>query len=124
MTLQVSAEVYLFYQLTQHQPYSTLFPYTTLFRSHHDAEKHHRRNRANPIPVRGKNAVLIGGTRPAQQLERAKVRRDESQAGDPRGHLAAGQKEIFAGLCESLQIKADSQNQKEIESDDDKVDFG
>src|SRR2546429_3201504 len=37
---------------------------------HHDAEKHHRRNRANPIPVRGKNAVLIGGTRPAQQLER------------------------------------------------------
>src|SRR2546429_352418 len=91
---------------------------------HHDAEKHHRRNRANPIPVRGKNAVLIGGTRPAQQLERAKVRRDESQAGDPRGHLAAGQKEIFAGLCESLQIKADSQNQKEIESDDDKVDFG
>src|SRR5947208_2461495 len=71
-----------------------------------------------------KIAELIGGTRPAQQLERAKVRRDESQAGDPRGHLAAGQKEIFAGLCESLQIKADSQNQKEIESDDDKVDFG
>ena len=41
---------------------------------HHDAEEEHRRDGADPVPVRGHNAVLIGIPRPAQQFERAQIR--------------------------------------------------
>ena len=45
---------------------------------HHDAEKEHRRNRADPVPVRGQDAVLVRGTSPSHQLQRAKVGGDEA----------------------------------------------
>ncbi len=67
-------------------------------RHHDDAEEEHRGNRADPVPVRGEDAVLVGGAGPAHEFERSEVGADEAQAGDPGGHLAAGEEELFAGV--------------------------
>ena len=83
-------------------------------RHHHDAEEEHRRDGADPVPVRRQNAVLVGRAGPAHQLQRAQVGRDEAEAGDPRRHLAAGEEELLAGVGLALHIKADEDHQREI----------
>ena len=46
---------------------------------HHDqSEEDHGGNGADPIPVSGEDAVLVGGAGPAHQLKRAEVGRDEA----------------------------------------------
>ena len=87
-------------------------------------EEEHGGDGADPIPVRGQDAVLIGGGRPAHQFERAEVGGEEAEARDPGRHLAAGQEEIFAGVGEALQIEADAQHGDEIHDDDREVDRG
>ena len=65
---------------------------------HDDAEEEHGGDGADPVPVGGEDAVLVGGAGPAHELERAEVGGDEAEAGDPCGHFAAGHEELFAGV--------------------------
>ena len=88
------------------------------------AEEQHRRDGADPIPVRRQDSVLIGGGRPAHQFERAEVGREEAEAGNPGRHLAAGHEEVFAGARLAFQVPADGQYQGKIESDNHHVDGG
>ena len=82
-------------------------------RHHHQAEEQHRGDRADPIPVRRQNAVLIGRRRPAHQFERAEIGRQKAEARDPGGHLPPGQEEIFAGVGLALQVETDGQHQQQ-----------
>ena len=87
-------------------------------RHHHQREKQHGWNGANPIPVRRQNAILIGRCRPPHKFERAQVGSQKTQTCDPGGHLASRQEKVFAGLRESLQVAADSQDGTKIENND------
>ena len=91
-------------------------------RHHHQRQEQHRRNGADPIPVRRQNAVLVGRSGPAHQFECAEIGGEKAEAGNPGGHLAAGHEEVFAGVGAALQVQADGQNQGEIESDDCAID--
>ncbi len=91
-------------------------------RHHHDAEEEHGGNCADPIPVGGKNSVLVSRRCPTHEFQRAEVRRDEAQSRDPCRHVTAGEEEIFAGFRESLQIEADPEHHYEIQADDDQID--
>ena len=65
---------------------------------HHDqAEEDHRRDRADPEVVEGRQAVLgpVGGH--AHDLHGAQVGRDEGDAGDPGGQRAPGGEELVGG---------------------------
>ena len=84
---------------------------------HHDAQEEHGGDGADPIPVRGQDAVLIRRSGPAHQLQRAEVGRNEAQARDPRGHLAAGHEELFAGVGLALQVEADPDHHHEVDRD-------
>ena len=42
-------------------------------RHHHNRQEQHGGNRADPIPVRRQNAVLIGRAGPAHQFKRAQI---------------------------------------------------
>ena len=90
-------------------------------RHHHDAEEDHRRNGADPVVMRGRDAVLraVGGH--TQDLESAEVRRDEREAGDPGGHCAAGQQEVEAGADAAPRQPADPENREEIAAEDEVV---
>ena len=88
---------------------------------HHQREEQHCGDGADPIPVRGQNAVLIGRSGPAHQFQRAQVCRQEAQSRDPGGHFASGHEEVFAGVGLALQVKADGQYQREVENDNDHV---
>ena len=48
---------------------------------HHEAEEDHRRHRADPVEVHGRDAVLRAVRGLPQDLEGAEVRRDERQPG-------------------------------------------
>ena len=87
-------------------------------RHHDDAEEKHRGDGADPIPMRGKDAVLVGGPGPAHQFQRAKIRGDEAKARDPRRHLATREKEFFACVRRSLDVEADEDHQGEIDHQD------
>ncbi|OQB55338.1 MAG: hypothetical protein BWX98_02097 [Candidatus Aminicenantes bacterium ADurb.Bin147] len=91
-------------------------------RHHDDGQKEHRRDRPDPVPVGGQDAVLITRRGPAHELQGSEVGRDEAQAGDPGGHLPAGHEKVIARLGEALQIEADRQNDDEIEGDDGHID--
>ena len=74
---------------------------------HHQAEEDHGGNGADPVPVRGEDAVLVGGAGPAHQFQRAQVGRNKAQARDPGGHFAPGHEELFAGVRAALEVEAD-----------------
>ena len=91
-------------------------------RHHDDAEEQHRGDRADPIPVRGEDAVLIRRARPAEQFERTKIRGEEAEARDPGRHLAAGEEKIFAAFGESSEVKSDGEHHGEVDDDDRHID--
>ena len=65
-------------------------------RHHHDAEEEHRRDRADPEVVHGREPELRAVGRHAHDLDRAEVGGDEREAGDPRRQRPAGQEEVQA----------------------------
>jgi hypothetical protein len=89
---------------------------------HDDAEEQHGRDGSDPIPVGREDAVLVGRTGPAEQLERTEVGGNEAQTRDPCGHLAAGQEELFAGVGGPLHVEADERDDEEVEDQDEDVD--
>ena len=88
---------------------------------HHHAQEEHGGDGAHPVPVRRKNAVLVGRAGPAHQFERAEVGRNKAQARDPRRHLASGHEKLFAGVGLALEIEADPDDHHEIDGDDREV---
>ncbi len=91
-------------------------------RHHDDAEKEHRGDGADPVPVRGQDAVLICSASPTHQLKRSQIGGDEAETRDPGGHLAAGQEELFAGVGGSFDVEADEENNDEIQKKDQDID--
>ena len=85
---------------------------------HHDAQEDHRRDRADPVEVHGRDAVLgtVGGH--AEDLERAEVGGDEGQARDPCGQGPAGQEEVDVGLDGQTRDRADPEHHQEVDAED------
>ena len=92
-------------------------------RHHDEGKEEHGGNRANPIPVSSEDSVLVGGRRPAHQLERAQVGGEKAEAGNPGGHLPARHKEIFASIGAAFEVETDGQHQCEIKNDNNYVDW-
>ncbi len=87
-------------------------------RHHHHAQEEHGGDGADPIPVRGQDAVLIGRGRPSHQLQGAEVGGQEAQARHPGCHLAPREEEIFAGRRPCLEVKPDAQDGHEVDHND------
>ncbi len=85
---------------------------------HHDAQEDHRGDRADPVEVHGRDAVLgtVGGH--AEDLERAEVGGDEGQAGDPGGQRPAGQEEVEVRLDRQTRDGADPEHHDEVDAED------
>src|SRR6266403_5139079 len=73
------------------------------------------------ITVGGQYPVLIGGASPSHELERTEICRKKAETRDPCGHLATSHEIIFACICALLQIKANRQNEREIENNNGQV---
>ena len=82
-------------------------------RHHEDAEEHHRRDRADPVEVARRDAVLRARRRHADDFLRAEVRREERQPADPRRQRPAGLEEVGAGLGVALEREADAEHERE-----------
>ena len=91
-------------------------------RDHHQREKDHGGDGADPIPVRGEDAVLIGRCGPTHEFKRTQIGGEEAETSDPSGHFPAGEEEVFPGLGVVLQIEADADHRDEVERDDDAID--
>ncbi len=108
--------------ITQQEVAGDRVSFTDVIKGHHDqTQKEHGGDGADPVPVCGHNAVLVGVSRPTKQLERAEVRGDKRETGDPCGHFPPRQKEFFACVGEMLQVKADAEDKDEINADHQKV---
>jgi hypothetical protein len=90
-------------------------------RHHHQAQEQDGRDRADPVPVRGQDAVLIRCGGPTHQLQGAEIGGNETEPGNPGCHLAARQEEVFAALREALQVEADAEDRDEVDDDDGEV---
>ena len=92
-------------------------------RHHEDADEHHRRDRADPIEMARRDAVLRARGAHADHFLRAEVGGDERQAGDPGGNRAAGEEEVGARLDRPPQPEADAQDEHEVDRHDGPVDI-
>ena len=77
-------------------------------RHHHNAQKDHGRDGADPEVVHGLEAILhaIGGH--TDDFHRAQVGRDEGQSGHPGGQSAAGEEEVDGARHAGLSGPADA----------------
>ena len=85
---------------------------------HHQAEEDHGRDRADPVEVHGRHAVLGAVGRHPEDLERAEVGRHEGQPGDPRGQRAAREEEVEVRLHQAARGEADAHDGDEVDRDD------
>ena len=74
--------------------------------------------------MRRQDPILISRSRPAHQLQRPEVGREKAEPGDPGGHFPAREEEILAGFGIALEVKADSQDSREVQSNDGQVHAG
>ena len=72
----------------------------------------------NPVEVSRENAVLVGGSGPTHQFERAQIRGEETESGHPCRHLAAGHEEIVRSVRIAPEVNSDSQHHDEVNHDD------
>ncbi len=87
-------------------------------RHHEDADEHHRRDGADPVEMRRRDAVLrAAGAHPDHFLG-AEVGGDEGEAGDPGRNRPARQEEIGAGARLKLQQHADAEHEPEVDDDE------
>ena len=93
-------------------------------RHHEDAEEDHRRNRADPVEVAGRDAVLRARRRHADDFLRAEVGRDERQPADPRRDRAPRLKERRARRRPLLQRDADAEDEGEVDQHQQPVEPG
>jgi hypothetical protein len=90
-------------------------------RHHDDAEEHHRRDRADPVEMHCRQAVLSAVRGHAQDLDGPEVGGDEGQAGNPGGQRPAGQQEVLAHGDGPPGHHPDRDDQDEIDRQDDVV---
>ncbi len=91
-------------------------------RHHHDAEEHHRGDRADPEVVHHRGAVLGPAGGLAEQLDGTDVGRDEADPGDPGGQGPTGQEEVQRGLHATFQGETDAEDEAEVDHDQHDVD--
>ena len=89
---------------------------------HHEAQEDHGRNRAEPVVVHGRRAVLGAVRRLAEDLQRAQVRGDEGEARDPRRQRTARQEEVDVGLDRQPGDEPDAEHDREVDGEDRVVD--
>ena len=89
---------------------------------HHDAEEEHRRDRADPEVVHGRDADLRAVRRHAHDLDGAEVGRDEGQPGHPGRQRPAGQEEVDRVRDLAAGQQPDAEDDREVEEDDQVVD--
>jgi hypothetical protein len=70
------------------------------------------------VEVDGRHAVLRAVRGHAEDLERAQVRRDERQSGDPRGQRATREEEVEIGLHQPAREEPDAEDRYEVDRDD------
>ena len=89
---------------------------------HHEAQEDHGRDRADPVEVHGRGAVLrpVGGL--PQQLQRSEVGGDEGEAGDPGRQRPAREEVVEARLDVALGREADAEHHDEVDEQDRVVD--
>jgi hypothetical protein len=75
----------------------------------------------DPVVVHGRQADLGTIGRHPHDLDRAEVRRDERQAGHPRGQSAAGQEKIQARRDLTSGDETDTEDEDEVDRDEDVV---
>ena len=90
-------------------------------REHYKRKKQDRRNRGNPVRMTNKNSILVCRGRVTHHFERPQIRGNETQAGNPSGHIPSRHKEFFAGVGEFFQVKSQTKDQDEIEGNDGQV---
>ncbi len=90
-------------------------------RHHDEPEEQDGRDRADPVPMRRQDAVLIGGSRPAHQFQGAKVSGNKAEARHPGRHFPACQEKTLATLRIALQVEANPQDHREVNADDQQV---
>ena len=88
---------------------------------HEDAEEHHRGNRADPVEVHRREAVLGSVRGHAQDLDGAQVGRDEREPRHPGRQGAPGEEEVLAGGDRSSCQDADADDEDEVDGEDDEV---
>ncbi len=93
-------------------------PRPVVERHHHDAEEHHGRDRADPVEMHGRQAVLGAVRGHAQDLDRAEVGGDEGEPGDPGRQRPAGQQEVLAGGDGPAGDHPDGDDQGEVNPQD------
>ena len=87
-------------------------------RHHEHGQKHHRRNGADPIKMRGGNAVFRAAGRHADQFQRAEVGGHERQAGHPRRNRTPRQEEIRRRFHVASQREADADDKHRVGKQD------
>ena len=95
---------------------------TVIERHHENADEHHRRDRAEPVKMRGQNAVFRAGGGHADDFLGAQIGAHEGQTADPQRHRASGEKELLAVLRLSAEHEPDAQHEREVEDHDEPVD--
>ena len=86
------------------------------------ADEHHRGNRADPIKMTRRDAILGAGSAHADDFLRAQIRRNKRQPADPRRNRPAGKKEVGARPDRPPEPKPDAQYEHQVHRHDEPVD--
>ena len=81
---------------------------------HEHREKDHRRNCANPIKVRGADAVFCAARRHADEFERAEVCRYKRESRDPRWNRAGGRQKVRRRFHVARELPADADDKGNV----------
>ena len=91
-------------------------------RHHDDAEEEHRRDRADPEVVHGRQADLGAGGGHAHDLDGPEVGRHEGQPGDPGRQRATREEEVDRVRDPPTGHQPDREDESEVDRDDQVVD--
>ena len=95
-----------------------------VIKGHHEhREENHRRNRADPVKVRGGDAVFRAAGGHADKFKRAEIGRDEGQAGHPRRNRARRREKIRRRFHVTRQHPADADDKGDIGQQNGVVNF-
>ena len=83
-------------------------------RHHEHRQKDHRRNRADPVEMRGGDAVFRAAGGHADEFQRAEVGGDERQPGHPGRNRTAGRQKVRRGFHVTRQRPADADDKRDV----------
>ena len=91
-------------------------------RHHEYAHEQHRGHGADPVKMRGHDAVLGAGRAHADHFLRAQIGGEKREAGDPDGNRAVRGEKIFARLDAAADQQSDAEDEGEVQREDRVVD--